>query len=69
MQTNTSGIGVKNKIEQQLFKISPFKEVIERTKPRKHDAYFELIYLSEGAGQLLIRANDETKPQRDVVAY
>jgi AraC family transcriptional activator of pobA len=50
MQTNTSEIGLKNKIEQQLFKISAFKEVIKRTKPHKHDAYFELIYLSEGAG-------------------
>jgi AraC family transcriptional activator of pobA len=44
-------ISVKNKLEaQQLFKISPFREVIKRTKPHKHDAYFELIYLSEGAG-------------------
>ncbi|MBA4058281.1 MAG: hypothetical protein C0490_26425 [Marivirga sp.] len=24
--------------------------MIKRTKPHKHDAYFELIYLSEGAG-------------------
>ncbi|MEX2233323.1 MAG: AraC family transcriptional regulator [Cyclobacteriaceae bacterium] len=46
-----SDISVKNKLEgQKLFKISPFKEVIKRTKPHKHDAYFELIYLSEGAG-------------------
>ena len=44
-------ITVKNKLEsQQLFKISPFKEVIKRTKPHKHDAYFEIIYLSDGAG-------------------
>jgi AraC family transcriptional activator of pobA len=44
-------ITVKNKLEQeQLFKISRFKEVIKRTVPHKHDAYFELIYLSEGAG-------------------
>ena len=44
-------ISVKNKLEEkQLFKISRFKEVIKRTKPHKHDAYFELIYLSEGAG-------------------
>ena len=42
---------VKNKLEsQQLFKISPFKEVIKRTKPHKHDGYFEIIYLSQGAG-------------------
>jgi AraC-like DNA-binding protein len=44
-------ITVKNKLEsQQSFKISPFKEVIKRTTPHKHDAYFEIIYLSEGAG-------------------
>lgn len=44
-------LAIKNKLEnEQLFKISPFKEVIKRTKPHKHDAYFELIYLSEGAG-------------------
>jgi AraC family transcriptional activator of pobA len=44
-------IAVKSKLEgQQLFKISKFKEVIKRTKPHKHDAYFELIYLSQGAG-------------------
>jgi len=42
---------IKNKLEsQQLFKISPFKEVIKRTKPHKHDGYFEVIYLSQGAG-------------------
>ena len=44
-------IDIKNKLEgEQLFKISRFKETIKRTKPHKHDAYFELIYLSEGAG-------------------
>lgn len=44
-------IEVKNKLaSQQLFKVSAFKEVIKRTKPHKHEAYFELIYLSEGAG-------------------
>lgn len=47
----TDIIKVKNKLEfRELFKVSPFKEVIKRTKPHKHDAYFELIYLSEGAG-------------------
>lgn len=51
MEYNSSNISVKNKLEsEQLFKISRFKEVIKRTKPHKHDAYFELIYLSEGAG-------------------
>lgn len=44
-------IAVKRKLEsEQLFKISRFKEVIKRTNPHKHDAYFELIYLAEGAG-------------------
>ncbi|HMJ70365.1 MAG TPA: hypothetical protein VK508_15780 [Cyclobacteriaceae bacterium] len=44
-------ITVKNKLEEkQLFKISSFKEMIKRTKPHKHDAYFEIIYLSQGTG-------------------
>jgi len=50
LETKTGNISVKNKLDQQLFKISPFKEVIKRTKPHKHDAYFEIVYLSEGAG-------------------
>lgn len=51
MERNATDIPVKNKLEEkQLFKISRFKEVIKRTRPHKHDAYFELIYLSEGAG-------------------
>jgi AraC family transcriptional regulator, transcriptional activator of pobA len=51
MKRNQQEISVKNKLEEkQLFKISRFKEVIKRTKPHKHEAYFELIYLSEGAG-------------------
>jgi AraC family transcriptional activator of pobA len=42
---------IKNKLDsERSFKISPFKEVIKRTKPHKHDGYFEIIYLSEGAG-------------------
>lgn len=32
------------------FKISRFKEQIRRTKPHKHDDYYELIFLSEGEG-------------------
>jgi len=44
-------IKINNKLQsEQLFKISPFKQVIKRTKPHKHDAYVEIIYLSEGAG-------------------
>jgi len=44
-------IEIKNKLEEKSnFKISRFKEVIKRTKPHKHENYYELIYLSEGAG-------------------
>jgi AraC-like DNA-binding protein len=51
MEQSSSDITLKNKLEgNQLFKISRFKEVVKRTKPHKHDAYFELIYLSHGAG-------------------
>lgn len=51
-------IKINKKLEtDQLFKISRFKEVIKRTKPHKHDAYFELIYLSEGAGFHWVDAN------------
>jgi AraC family transcriptional regulator, transcriptional activator of pobA len=51
MQRSSTDITVKNKLEEkQLFKISRFKEVVKRTKPHKHDAYFEVIYLSGGAG-------------------
>lgn len=51
MANKSAGIEVKNKLEgENLFKISRFKEVIKRTKPHKHEAYFEIIYLSEGAG-------------------
>jgi len=47
----TLTIKVNKKLDgEQLFKISRFKEVIKRTTPHKHDSYFELIYLSEGAG-------------------
>jgi len=51
MEQSSTDITRKSKLEEnKLFKISRFKEVIKRTKPHKHDAYFELIYLSEGAG-------------------
>ncbi|MBT1686857.1 AraC family transcriptional regulator [Dawidia soli] len=51
MERDSNDITLKNKLkEKQLFKISRFKEVVKRTKPHKHDAYFELIYLSQGAG-------------------
>jgi AraC family transcriptional regulator, transcriptional activator of pobA len=51
MKQFNQNIALNNKLEgEQLFKISRFKEVVKRTKPHKHDAYFELIYLSGGAG-------------------
>ncbi len=44
-------IGIKNKLDEGLtFKISRFKEQIKKTKPHKHDEYYELIFLSEGEG-------------------
>jgi AraC family transcriptional activator of pobA len=51
LQKLQNDISVKNKLEsEQLFKVSRFKETIKRTKPHKHDGYFEIIFLSEGAG-------------------
>ncbi|MCC8425480.1 AraC family transcriptional regulator [Mucilaginibacter sp. UR6-11] len=48
-------IPVKSKIDAlQLLKISPFKEVIKPTVPHKHADYFELIFLSQGAGSHVI---------------
>jgi AraC family transcriptional regulator, transcriptional activator of pobA len=44
-------IQTKNKLETGLtFKVSRFKEVIKKTRPHKHDEYFELIFLQEGEG-------------------
>lgn len=44
-------IPVKSKINNdQLLKISPFKEVIKPTVPHKHADYFELILLEQGGG-------------------
>lgn len=44
-------LDVKNKLEGGLtFKVSRFKEVIKKTRPHKHDAYYELVFLSEGEG-------------------
>ncbi|HSI74402.1 MAG TPA: hypothetical protein VK957_00840 [Lunatimonas sp.] len=41
----------KNKLEiQELFKISRFKTLIKKTKPHKHEGYFELIYIADGVG-------------------
>jgi AraC-like DNA-binding protein/quercetin dioxygenase-like cupin family protein len=48
---STNTIEVKNKLEKDsYFKISRFKEKIKRTSPHRHENYYELIYLSEGAG-------------------
>jgi AraC-like DNA-binding protein len=42
---------IKNKLDKGLsLKVSRFKEVIKKTRPHKHDEYFELIFLSEGEG-------------------
>jgi AraC family transcriptional regulator, transcriptional activator of pobA len=44
-------IGIKNKLEEGVtFKMSRFKEVIKKTKPHKHDHYYELIFLNQGEG-------------------
>jgi AraC family transcriptional activator of pobA len=50
-------IDTKNKLDADLtFKISRFKEQIKKTKPHKHDEYYELIFLSEGEGFHCIEA-------------
>ncbi|MGF1637938.1 MAG: AraC family transcriptional regulator [Cyclobacteriaceae bacterium] len=44
-------IQLKSKLDvDALFKVSRFKEVIKKTKPHKHEGYYELIYLIQGAG-------------------
>ncbi|MCA1758627.1 MAG: AraC family ligand binding domain-containing protein, partial [Bacteroidales bacterium] len=44
-------IDIKNKLDEGLtFKVSRFKEVIKKTRPHKHDEYYELIFLKEGEG-------------------
>ncbi len=40
-----------------LFKISRMKEVIKPTRPHKHDGYYEIILLQQGAGNHTIDAN------------
>lgn len=48
-------IKVNRKIElNRVFKISRMKEVIKPTKPHKHDGYYEIIYLTDGAGVHII---------------
>lgn len=49
------GILVKSKMDAgQILKVSAFKEVIKPTVPHKHDKYFELIVLHQGAGYHII---------------
>jgi len=44
-------IEIKNKLDEGLtFKVSRFKEQIKKTKPHKHDEYYELIFISQGEG-------------------
>jgi AraC-like DNA-binding protein len=48
---NDKQIQTKNKLETGLtLKVSRFKELIKKTRPHKHDEYFELIFLNEGEG-------------------
>ncbi|WPP48030.1 helix-turn-helix domain-containing protein [Catalinimonas niigatensis] len=48
---NKQDIPLKAKIEtHQWIKVSRMKEVIKPTRPHKHDGYFEIILLREGAG-------------------
>lgn len=48
---NDKKIDIKNKLDEGLtFKVSRFKEQIKKTKPHKHDEYYELIFLSQGEG-------------------
>ncbi|PLB86094.1 DNA-binding protein [Dysgonamonadaceae bacterium] len=51
-------IDIKDKMGEGLtFKISRFKEQIKKTKPHKHEEYYELIFLSEGEGFHTIEEN------------
>ncbi|GAA4447187.1 helix-turn-helix domain-containing protein [Nibrella saemangeumensis] len=51
LTVTASSFEVKNKLEpDKLFKVSRFKELIKRTRPHKHDNYYEIIVLFEGAG-------------------
>lgn len=44
-------IEIKDKSSKQYFiKIEKFRKHIRKTKPNKHGAYFELVYLQKGAG-------------------
>lgn len=50
---------VNDKIEtDKIIKVAPFRKDIRKTRPHKHNNYFEIIYLSEGSGSHYI---DSTK--------
>ncbi|TVP54548.1 MAG: cupin domain-containing protein, partial [Mongoliibacter sp.] len=44
-------ISTKKKLQsEEYFKISRFKPLIKKTKPHKHEGYYELIFIAEGEG-------------------
>jgi AraC-like DNA-binding protein len=44
-------ISTKNKLQDRSFlSISRFKEVIKKTRPHKHEEYYEFLFLTEGEG-------------------
>lgn len=44
-------INIKDKSETgKLVNVAPFRQGIRKTKPHKHNNYFEIIYLSKGKG-------------------
>ncbi len=44
-------IEIKDKSSKKHFiKIEKFRKHIRKTKPHKHGAYFELVYLQKGTG-------------------
>lgn len=60
-------IEVKDKINQSTIKVALSKKDTLRTTPHKHNSYFEIIYLSKGAG---IHVIDSVKyPVKTPVVY
>ena len=59
-----SNLQVKDKSENgKSIKIAPFKKEIRKTTPHKHNNYFEILYLSQGAGHHYIDSRKfEVKP-------
>jgi AraC family transcriptional regulator, transcriptional activator of pobA len=48
----TSGLHIKDKSANSPYlKVAAFRKNIRRTEPHKHNSYFELVFLSAGAGQ------------------